>query len=99
LTTESSPNTNKTESFEEHLNKNVCDIVKCKDLFLGLMLPELVCVKMLRSIHAPLSKFRFKENHTKFSGLVPKSITVKQKGEAMTKKTPLASVATQFGIH
>lgn len=38
MTTESSPNRNKTESFKEHFNENICDTVKCKDLLLGLIL-------------------------------------------------------------
>lgn len=60
-------------------------MVNCKDLLRGLILSEPVRVKLLHSTHAPLTKFRFKENHTEFSGLVPELVTVKQKGEVTAK--------------
>lgn len=68
-------------------------MVNCKDLLQGLILSEPICEKLLHSTHAPLTKFRFKENRTKFSGLVPGLVTVKQKGEVMAKTAPVDMVS------
>lgn len=43
-------------------------------------------MKLLRSMHVPLVKFRFRENHPKSSGLVPEPVIVKWKGDIMAKK-------------
>lgn len=79
LTTEPAPNGNKSEHHFLQRKSPLAYLatVNSKDLLPSLILSEPAYVKLLHSIHVPLAKFRFRENHTKSSGLVPAPVIVK----------------------